>query len=508
MDQRPIILCVDDEEPNLALLEAVLVPHGYQTVLARNGHEALVKLRGERIDLVMLDVIMPGVNGYEVCREIKGDEHLRGIPVVIITANSGKENRIRGIEAGAEEFLAKPFDIDEVLARVAMLLKVKGLNDRLVTAYQHINSLIGYGQQLAKEFDPLHYDIMAGITGVVRHLLASSPEESDKPELVVVRLGVAGSEGVLAFRSRQDAERGLVMSRLPEEACHALTLLVSGSGGCWLNLADLANDSGALLARCLTELGVVPVNLVCHLGEVITLCAINYGREVTHHDAEVLNSVATQSMFLTSLATQVRETEDAFAYTVNALARAAEANDDDTGGHIKRVGAYCALLSRRMGMSDEFVDLIRLQGIMHDVGKIHVEPAILKKPGQLEPWEFAAMQEHTRAGAVIIGNHVRLTMAKTIALCHHERFDGSGYPQGLAGEGIPMEARILTLADQYDALRTERCYKPAFDHATTCRILREGDGRTLPAHFDPRVLRAFLAVADQFAETYETGRGG
>jgi response regulator RpfG family c-di-GMP phosphodiesterase len=118
------------------------------------------------------------------------------------------------------------------------------------------------------------------------------------------------------------------------------------------------------------------------------------------------------------------------------------------------------------------------------------------------------MQEHTRAGAVIIGNHVRLTMAKTIALCHHERFDGSGYPQGLAGEGIPLEARILTLADQYDALRTRRCYKPAFDHATTCRILCEGDGRTHPAHFDPRVLQAFLAEADQFAETYERGRQG
>jgi response regulator RpfG family c-di-GMP phosphodiesterase len=257
----------------------------------------------------------------------------------------------------------------------------------------------------------------------------------------------------------------------------------------------------------MAEQGVVPVNLVCHLSETITLCALNYGRQVNRFDAEVLNSVATQSIFLTSLAAQVGETEDAFAYTVHALARAAEANDDDTGDHILRVGDYSALLARRMGMSEEFISLIRLQGIMHDVGKIHVSPAILKKPGRLEPEEFKAMQQHTQAGATIVGIHVRLTMAKTIAHYHHERFDGSGYPEGLDGERIPIEARILTLAYQYDALRNKRCYKPAFDHDTTYRIITQGDGRTIPQHFDPRVLQAFQEVAGQFADIYEARQG-
>jgi len=506
MKQQPVILCVDDEARNLSLLEAVLAPRGYRIVLAPDGAAALGKLRSERIDLVMLDVMMPGLDGFEVCRLIKEDEALRGIPVVMITAYAAKENRIRGIEAGAEEFLGKPFDSAEVLARVAMLLKVKGLNGQLATAYQHINSLICYGQQLTARFDPLHYDAMAGMTSVIKQLVTASPQASDNPQVVLVRMQAVGER---LFYCRTEAGGCSLVQSQPMSAsvCQALRVVVGEAQMAWMNQADLANGAGATLAAAMAGYGVVPVNLVCHLSKAITICALNYGREVSRYDAEVLNSVATQSVFLGSLAAQVRETEDAFAYTVYALARAAEANDDDTGDHILRVGDYGAILARRLGMSEEFISLIRLQGIMHDVGKIHVSSGILKKPGRLEPEEFKAMQQHTLAGATIIGNHVRLTMAKAIALCHHERFDGSGYPGGLAGEQIPIEARILNLADQYDAMRNKRCYKPAFDHDTTYRIITEGDGRTIPRHFDPQVLKAFREAAGQFAEAYETRRG-
>ena len=136
------ILCVDDEPLNLSLLEAMLSPRGYDVVSAVNGPEALEKIQTERIDICLLDVMMPGMNGFEVCRRIKSDELHRNIPVVMITSYADKENRIRGIEAGAEDFISKPFDSTEVLARIKMLLHVKSLNDRVQSAY-HNDELTG-----------------------------------------------------------------------------------------------------------------------------------------------------------------------------------------------------------------------------------------------------------------------------------------------------------------------------------------------------------------------------
>ncbi len=323
---KPIILCVDDEPLNLCLLEAVLLPRGYEVVRAKNGPEALAKIRSESIDICLLDVMMPGMDGFEVCRQIKADEGHSNIPVVMITSCADQANRIRGIEAGAEDIISKPFDAVVVLARIKMLLHVKELNDRL----------------------------------------------------------------------------------------------------------------------------------------------------------------------------------DSFEYTIFALARASEANDEDTGDHILRVGNYCAILARQLKMPEKFVQAIRIQAALHDVGKIHVLPATLKNSGKLSEVEWQEIKMHTLHGAKIIGDHQRMSMANRIAISHHERYDGTGYPYGLAGEKIPVEGRIMNLADQYDALRSARCYKPALDHETSCRIILEGDGLTLPQHFDPAILQAFRECSAQFAAVYDT----
>jgi hemerythrin-like metal-binding protein len=190
-------------------------------------------------------------------------------------------------------------------------------------------------------------------------------------------------------------------------------------------------------------------------------------------------------------------------YMITSLARAAEANDEDTGNHILRLSEYCVAIAEEMKLEPSFISRLRVHSTLHDVGKVHIPQGILKKLGKLTQEEFDIIKQHPVFGADIIGHHPMLKMSRTIAGFHHERWDGTGYPFGVKGEDIPLEARIIFLADQYDALRSKRCYKNAFDHATTCRIILEGDGRTEPAHFDPLVLEAFRRCATSLDEIFE-----
>ena len=344
-EREPKILLVDDEERNLKLLALLLGREGYLLATAGNGQEALARVRDFLPDLILLDVMMPVMDGFEVCRRLRADPAFGQIPVVMVTALEDRESRLTGLEAGANDFLSKPVDGTELLVRVRNLLKVK-------------------------EF------------------------------------------------------------------------------------ADFLADHNRILAD--------------------------------------------------QVAAKTRELRDAYIDTVYRLTLAAEYKDEDTAAHIRRISLYTAHMARLLGLDEEAVEVMRYASPMHDVGKIGIPDQILLKPGPLTAEEFAVMKGHPLIGTGILGGSTApvLISAARFALHHHERWDGKGYPAGLKGEEISLEGRILNLVDQYDALRSERSYKPAFDHQRTMRILLEGDGRTDPSHFDPAILQMFREHHEEFARIY------
>jgi putative two-component system response regulator len=222
-------------------------------------------------------------------------------------------------------------------------------------------------------------------------------------------------------------------------------------------------------------------------------------------DAEVRERTRQLEAALDALRLSREKLKESYLDTIFRLTAVAEYKDGFTAGHIRRVGHYSRHLARQLGWDEEQQESIFYASPMHDIGKVVIPTEILQKPGPLTPEEFAIAKEHTTAGARILQGSTSafLQLAEVIALTHHERHDGSGYPRGLRGEEVPQAGMITNLADQYEALRSERPYKPPLSHGRVVGLLTHGDGRTRPSHFDPLVLQAFADTAATFAEIFD-----
>ena len=212
-------------------------------------------------------------------------------------------------------------------------------------------------------------------------------------------------------------------------------------------------------------------------------------------------SLASQAAVSIKNTLLAQELKEAYLDTIFRLSIAAEYKDDDTAIHIQRMSRYSAILAEALGLSDSEVEKIRFASPMHDIGKLGIPDSILLKPAKLTAEEFKEMQNHTLIGGKILENAKAeiLKVSEQIAMTHHEKWDGSGYPRRLAGENIPLYGRIVALADVFDALTTKRCYKPAFSMEETMRIIKEGTGR----HFDPKVVEAFEKSMDKIMAVHQ-----
>lgn len=366
--KKQTILIVDDNEDNIFLLSHIVSQGGYGVVQANGGAEALEIMRssGGSIDLVLLDIMMPDVDGLAVTKILKESPRTKMIPILLLTASTRgakHEDVARGLDMGADDYMIKPLEKVELMARVRSLLRAKNLQDALIVKTKQLE------------------------------------EMNDRLELMA-------------------EERSI----------------------------------------------------------------------------------------------EIMMTRDAAIF---GMAKLAESRDPETGAHLERIRNFTRTLAAELGknpkyagvVDDEFVLMIYQSSPLHDIGKVGIEDSVLLKPGKHTPEEFEVMKRHAQIGGDALAATQRwdmteqsfLSMGREIAYHHHERWDGKGYPKGLKGEEIPLAARIMALADVYDALASKRVYKEAMSHEAACRIiLDEADKQ-----FDPDVVAAFAKVEQKFREIHQ-----
>ncbi len=327
-------------------------------------------------------------------------------------------------------------------------------------------------------------------------------DEDDCRKLLSLSLGQAGydcdvaTSGAEALEKLQTGSYDLLLSDIKMPGMTGLELLATlrqfDEDTAVVMVTGLATFDTALTALKLGASDYVPkpFNL-----EHVTLCverALDRRRLLMENRRYQQELEALVKERTAQLEKALEETQRANRDTVYVLSKAAETNDEDTGMHIKRVGVYTAKIASKLGINGAALEKLGYSSELHDVGKVATHPDILRKPGKLSEEEFSEMEKHTTRGAQILAEVGFLDLAEEIALCHHEKWDGSGYPRGMAGQDIPLVARITAIADVFDALTSKRCYRDALPVDKALTIIADERGK----HFDPCVHDAFMGVLD------------
>ncbi|HYH10310.1 MAG TPA: HD domain-containing phosphohydrolase [Thermoanaerobaculia bacterium] len=631
---RDVVLAVDDNEQNLQLLEEYLFDWGYDVVLARDGREAVELYPRCNPSIIVLDVMMPVMDGYEACSIIKSSPAGRAIPILMLTALTGADDKIRALESGADDFLNKPINREELRTRIRSLIKIRNLRKELDSSENiimtltsaleskdprtsgHVHRVAAYAAHLCDKLGmspdeketvikgAMLHDV--GMIGVPDHLLTTLPVDDEERGRVAdhTRMGASILEPMMTFRSfvpivRWHHERwdgtgypdGLKDDEIPLEAqivgianrfdeIHheggltehdAMAQLVTEAEGGAFNAElvkffssslDEENPKAAttkhmrprtrpkarvlcvddnrtnreLVGMTLAEaemdllvantgqeaidvLELEPVDVVLLDSDALpTLKALRADARWEFLPVIVLTSQRNNAMRQEAI---VAGADDFINYPLNrlelvtrihsllrikefhadleqtqnvicALALALEAKDHYTRGHSQRVGDLARTFALHVGLSHDQAELIRTAGLLHDIGKIAVPERLLNKQGPLTRDEFMRVIDHPVIGEEMVRPLNTLASVLQLIRHHHERYDGRGYPDGLSGNTIPYEVRLLSIVDAYDALTSHRAYRPAplTHEAAMATLRREAAG----GKWDPQMVEQFAIM--------------
>lgn len=473
------ILLVDDDPNVIEILTESLRGKGYEIESATDGEEAVAKYDSFQPDLVILDIVLPKKNGFEVCDEIRARDVHRDIPVIMISANSIQDTMLKGLRSGAQDYLKKPFSLKEILAKVENYLAQAHRKKDLCALNLHLEDEVQRGQvdkaRVNRELKKKVLD-MRSLFGLSQDL----NRLRDPDELVhVFCLTIVGQLGVssvalfyafdetddyLSYEGGSGQSSGVLQSvRLSRETGLSKHLMQKQD---IIRLADedLLPDvkrEADFMVRFGFDYGY-PLIVKSRLIGIVFIGAKVSKQSYTADDLGLFKSVCTSAATGLENARLYSELQATYLSTIKVLVSTIEAKDAYTRGHTDRVAEYARMIAEEMKLSKREVEIVCFGAALHDIGKLGVYENILNKPGELTEKEWEIVRSHPEVGANIIKNMKFLESACDLVRHHHERLDGKGYPDGLKGSQISLGARIVAVADSFDAMTSDRPYRQAY----------------------------------------------
>ncbi|MBU2623361.1 MAG: response regulator [Proteobacteria bacterium] len=485
MDENLNIIIVDDEKPILHVFKEYLkTTTGYQVFTESNGLHALDIIKREKIDCCFLDISMPIIDGVKLAEQIH--QYDKTIPIIMMTGNPSMDVAIQTIKTGVVDFLTKPIDMFQIPLIIQRVMRERSLfvdSLLLKEANQKNHDLLKINQELEQKLKDVE---------IISLILQKLEQATTIKNLIDTLVNLAGEitlcdesyfcnfahncadPSILAVFSRSSDRSGtgaekIISQNIKKVVDDGIPLIINGNG----------NKGGTM---------AIPLIIKSNVFGVLVLFINDNARNFSKKDLYFMNFLLKKA---SSLVENLALYENIFENLVSSLyafVETIEARDPYTKQHSHRVSLYAVSIADIMGCTQEETDKLNVSSLLHDIGKIGTPDHILLKPGGLSDEEFNIIKKHPITGSNIIGHLGMWIDEQTIIRHHHERFDGTGYPDGLKGEEIPMLSRILSIADVYDALTSDRSYRKKMQEDDVLNIIRKNSG----TQFDPEVVNAFF----------------
>ncbi len=461
---REKILMVDDDEMNLTVAELVLAELGYAVTTAADGDTAIRLLLASRFDLLLLSSTLNYNKGLDTLTRIREISEIRNIRTILLTESVRRTDMTEALRLGVLKFLDKPLMPETLIAGVKEVLLV-GKKDSILAVDDDEMNLFGI-----RELFGIRYDVRCASSG------ADALEEirKSRPDLVLLDFHMPGMDGLEVLQRLRDIE-----------GCENLPVVFLTS--------DTDADTEAVLFRAgAMDFIAKPFVVQVAMQRLRRILDLKHLQDSLHEEVERKTAAIRESnQKLKSLSNQI----------IRALTKAVDAKDHYTNGHSDRVAEYAREIARRMGKNPSETAEIYNIALLHDIGKIGVPTALINKPARLTDPEYELIKSHAMKGYEILRNISEMPALSIGARWHHERYDGSGYPDGKSGEDIPEVARIICVADCYDAMSSDRSYRTALPQS----LIREEFLQNKGSQFDPRIADIMVQMIDEDKDYEMTG---